>query len=529
MEDPQPPSAQPKKKLLFKRTIRKPAEQPKEDDDGLSLFSRSNEFFPTVIQDRQREAAEKAAKAEKERKAKLERARKAEEEALRDQESFLRRQQEDTDEDKSSSKKKRRRISLSDNENDDVFTTTTTPRKSRKSPSANPKSPQSKRDSTRTPRSTRSLRVTRQREESAAVISLDSSDDDDTNDVKPQGSRSPSAAAKSSAAKRQEQLEDSDLEIFETDGPGEGGDEGENAEFDIYIKGAMERAEKRKREAAARAGLSSNGESKAHDAGDQKEPRREQEPVVQILITSPMEDIQPLVFKRKLHQPLALVRETWVEMQLTKQQQQREEGAEVRPTPRSVLEDMFFTWRGDKVYPSATLETLGIQPPAVDGSLYPTRPHYRHQQQADASTGYFGHKVHFEAWTQPLYEEYLHRRERERLRARGELSDEDEDEDGDGETGGERRGGGNNGDDEGDEEKEEPVRVILKARDTEPEKIRVRSSTTVALLALVFKRQKKLPQHAVVELHWDGEVLDPASTVADADIEDMDVIEVHIK
>ena len=545
MEDPQPPSTQPKK-LLFKRTVRKSAEKPKEDDDGLSLFSRSNEYFPTVIQDRQREAAEKAAKAERERKEKLERAKKAEEEALRDEESFLHRQartdkDEDEEDNGSTSSKKRRHISLLDDESDDGITST--PRKSQKSSSAYSKSPsRTRRDSsTRAARITRSSGATQLRD-SSAIIALDNNDDE-TKDTKPPRSLSP-PTTKTSSAKHQELSEDSDLEIFETEPTLASGGDGD-ADFNKYIKGAMERAEKRKREqlerkaaaAAADAGVPSSGGSNAGDtrgrAGSEQQ-QQDQEPVVQILISSELEGIQPIVFKRKLHQPLALVRETWVEMQHKKQLQQLQEASAPAPatTPRNVLESMFFTWRGDKVYPSATLETLGIQPPsATDGSLFrPSR--YQRQEPGDASSGYWGRdKVHFEAWTQPMYEEYVQRRERERLRARGELEDSDEGDSGAGEaaTGGGHGAGAGAGDEPQEKEKEKGVKVILKARGMENEHVRARASTSMATLAVVFKRLKKLPADAVVELHWDGEVLAPDSTVEDAEMEDLDCLEVHIK
>lgn len=257
-----------------------------------------------------------------------------------------------------------------------------------------------------------------------------------------------------------------------------------------------------------------------------------EDPAVQILISSAVEGIHPIVFKRRLNQPLTVVHSTWVEQQVVK-------GA---PVPRAVLQDMFFTWRGDKVYQTSTLETLGIRPvggssgAAAAVSLYPT-PRYG---ERDPPEGYYGRdKVHFEAWTQSLYEEYLRRRERERRRARGELVSDDDD-DGDGGDG----EGGNEGGEAGvvagaggrprhrtasKEPPEKLVKIILKARGMDPENVKARPSTAIATLALVFKRLKKLGPDANVELHWDGEVLDPSSTIEDAEIEDMDSIEVHIK
>ncbi|RYP53297.1 hypothetical protein DL768_001654 [Monosporascus sp. mg162] len=488
MEDPQPPSTQPKRKLLFKRTIpRKLAEKPKDDnDDGLALFSRSKEFFPDVIKDQQREAAEKA---EKERRKKLERARKEKEEALKLQHQFHRGKDEEDDE--TASAKKRHRIYLSDDESDDVFTTR--PQKSRKSSSASPKSPSTKRDSlsrhhTRTLRSTRGSRASRSTDPNTAVISLDSSDED-MKHATSLNKRSPSVR-KPSPAKPQDSLEESDLEL--ESGPQAGGDG--NADFDCYIQGALERAEKRKRERLEREAAEGAG---GKDTGGP-------EPVVQILISSALDGIEPIAFKRKLFQPLAVVHRTWVQMQLNKQ----------APVPLAVLQGMFFTWRGDKVYGSATLAALGIQPSPTDGSLYPA-------WERDPPAGYLGRdKVLFEAWTPELYEEFLRDRELERMRARGEWLPEDHP---DGEAGGDGKGS------EEPDQEETKIRLSLKARDMDPENVKVRPSTTISMLSIVFKRLKRLPADKDVELRWDGEVLDPNTTVEDADIEDMDSIEVYVK
>ncbi|RYP06089.1 hypothetical protein DL764_003379 [Monosporascus ibericus] len=491
MEDPQPPSTQPKRRLLFKRTIpRKPVEKPLDDnDDGLALFSRSKEFFPDVIKDQQREAAEKAAKAEKERRGKLERDRKEKEETLKLQDQFHRGKDEEDDE--AASAKKRHRISLSGDGSDDVFITR--PQKSRKASSGSPKSPTAKRDSlsrhhTRTPRSTRRSRAPRPTDTNSAVINLDSSDGE-TKHATSLNKRSPSAR-KPSPANPLDTLEESDLEL--ESGPQAGGDG--DADFDCYIQGALERAEKRKRERLEREAAEGAG---GKDTGGP-------EPVVQILISSALDGIEPIAFKRKLFQPLAVVHRTWVQMQLNKQ----------APVPLAVLQDMFFTWRGDKVYGSATLAALGIQPSPTDGSLYPA-------WERDPPAGYLGRdKVHFEAWTPELYEDFLRDRERERMRARGEWLPEDHP---DGEAGRDGKGS------EEPDQEETKIRLSLKARDMDPENVKVRPSTTISMLSLVFKRLKRLPADKDVELRWDGEVLDPNSTVEDADIEDMDSIEVYVK
>src|SRR3954462_6078199 len=108
MADLQKP-APTKRALPFKRTVKqKPSSDiSPADDDGLALFSQSKNYFPTVIEDQQRRAREKAEKAEQERKEKLAREQEKERE---DRESKLRREQErrKAEEDREAARKRRR-------------------------------------------------------------------------------------------------------------------------------------------------------------------------------------------------------------------------------------------------------------------------------------------------------------------------------------------------------------------------------------------------------------------------------------
>ncbi|KAJ2972333.1 hypothetical protein NUW58_g9206 [Xylaria curta] len=100
-----------KRALPFKRTARqKPSNDASSpvDDDGLSLFSQSKNYFPTVVEDQQRRArekAEKAEKAEQERREKLAREKRKKEE-----------EEEEEQEKERSSARKRRHLSLSGDE-----------------------------------------------------------------------------------------------------------------------------------------------------------------------------------------------------------------------------------------------------------------------------------------------------------------------------------------------------------------------------------------------------------------------------
>ncbi|KAI0842308.1 hypothetical protein F5Y06DRAFT_285076 [Hypoxylon sp. FL0890] len=487
-----------KRKLPFKRTARRKSSEAA-DDDGLALFSRSGEFF----EEQQRRAQEKAekekaekaareAKAEQKRKEKIARERKAEQEALN------RRTNSDQD-----PAKKRRRVSVSDDDHgnkdsdeDDVFGYK--PPKKPKSPSI-PRTPTSKREDAFV-NSTRGAqeRLTRSqmRNTDTPVISLD---DDDDLLARGSPNLTPGRALsmldppkldlppKGSSKKSKQDIilldDDSDLQI---DTGEERREDEEEDPSEYYVRAAMERARKAKEEREAR---ERSGSSTA--AG-------EDDPIVQILIHSHLNGIHTLMFRRKLSQKLTVVYQTWIEQQVAKHSL----------VPRPILESMFFTWKGNKVYPHTTLQTLGIRPER-DGGLYPG---WKTEQE-----GYFGRdKVYFEAWTQELYDEYLEEKEKKRLREIGELVGEEPDERQESEQ-------------PQNSQDDQKIRVHFKAKDRPAIKATVRSSTTAAQLAKVYRRLAEIPENMTIELRWDGEVLDPDTTVEEAEIEDMDSIEVHIK
>ncbi|KAI1383455.1 uncharacterized protein F4822DRAFT_78239 [Hypoxylon trugodes] len=476
---------QEEKKLPFKRTVKRKSNEVT-DDDGLSLFSRSGEFFEEQqrlakekLEKEKAEKAKKDAKKEQERKERLARERQAEEDALNEQLE-------------SESANKRRRISLSDDDDDDVFGFQSS--RHLKSPSL-PKTPTSKRESSNAT-STRNSggRPTRSRPRRIATpINLDDEDDDEpiafdspSNRLSPQ--KSPTL--KRSRTKRSSESIGKDVIALDDSGtqPDTGEDSKTDKEDDVseyYVRQAIERRRKAEEERKTREG--SGG-------------KIDDDPVVQILIYSHVQGTHTLLFRRKISQGLNVVYRTWVEQQIAKHSGQT----------RSVLETMFFTWKGNKVYPHTTLQTLGIRAER-DGGLYPD---WKGEQE-----GYKGRdKVFFEAWTQELYDEYLKEKEKERLRQNGELSDEEEP--------------------DLKKEPEQPqdsqegkkVRISFKAKDGQNSiKATVRSNTTAFSLIKLYQKLAKIPEDKIIELRWDGEVLEPDTTIEQAEIEDLDSVEVYIK
>ncbi|XXG94988.1 U4/U6-U5 snRNP complex subunit lsm6 [Hypoxylon texense] len=493
MGDPPPPSPA-KRKLPFKRTVRRKSSEVA-DDDGLSLFKRSGAFF----EEQQRLAKEKAEKEKAEKAAKEARAAREEQERKIRKERLAQERQAKKEARNKEPAKKRRRTSTPDDEKDDndsdedIFNLK--PAKRQKSPSA-PHTPSSRRESSFA-NSTRGSggRLTRSqsRKTGTPVISLELDDDDDDDPFglisptkRPKTRNVPESSLTSPTGKTGQDIialdDDSDAQSDIVETRKEENKEEDPSEY--YVRIAMERARKAKEEREAR----ENG------AGGVEE-----DPVVQILIHPQLDGVHPLMFRRKLSQQLTVVYKTWVEQQVVKHS----------PVPRPILETMFFTWKGNKVYPHTSLRTLGIRPDQ-DGNLYPS---WKKEQE-----GYqMRDRVLFEAWTQELYDDYLKEKERQRLRDLGELLDDEEPEE---EQESEQA-------DNSQEDKK--IRVQFKAKNAPVKNATVRSSTTAAQLVKVYRRLADISEDMTIELRWDGEVLEPDMTVEEADIEDMDSIEVHVK
>ncbi|KAI0173376.1 hypothetical protein GGR52DRAFT_383818 [Hypoxylon sp. FL1284] len=483
MESRQPPSPA-KRKLPFKRTVRRKSSEAA-DNDGLSLFSRSSTFF----EEQQRLAKEKEERAARreEKKKRLAREEQAKKDSLE------------------KPAKKRHRASRFDDEKEDPDSDQDSPinapAKRYKSPSA-PRTPSSQQESpfaTSTKRSGERFTRSQSRKAATPVISLEEEDDDDdpvflaspskrpvtrkTSELEPLAERpTPSPSAKTGE----------DVITLDDDSdsqPNAGGEskteDKEEDPSEYYVRLARERAQKAKEEREAR----ENGTGEAED-----------DPVIQILVHAQLEGVHPMMFRRKLSQPLTVVYKTWVEQQVAKH----------CLVPRSTLETMFFTWKGNKVYPHTSLRTLGIQPER-DGNLYPS---WKRDQD-----GYHGHdRVLFEAWTQELYEEYQKEKEKQRLRDLGEFVDD-----------GEEQQEGQDAEHQQTPEEDQKIRVQFKAKNVPVKNATVRSSTTAAQLVKVYRRLAGIPENKTIELRWDGEVLEPDVTVEEAEIEDMDSIEVHVK
>lgn len=517
MSDDPPARPPPKRDFPFKRTAkRKPADKNHsispsdpnkiDDDDSLSLFRRSRETFPTVLEEQRKQVAEKAARAEKERQEKLAQEKKYNKikchEDDDDDSDILcsipkRRRTSDIDSPDAKlpmspvDSKKTRSFSTSSDNKDSLLSpasrkqpasSSVTSRSPSASRPGSSKSPSRRRKTT--PKSTLPTRISREGGRSTAnVIALDDSDDD----VKPIIAPSPSATPQrpKRSAKKGDAFEDSDLEVDPIENKEE-----EEDEFSSYIQSAIERTQKheKEREARALAGPANGGGLAPNDASD---------PAVKILIDSRIPDLKPLIVQRKVWQPLAAVHKAWVSVMW-------------KPGcrwSRETLEAMFFTWKGNKVYNSTTLETLGVRrPDASSGALW---------DREKARDGYKGtDQVYFEAWTQEAYDEHQRALERERREQEGEddylvghgdlLEDVEE-------------------------QAEKKFKIYMKARDYEKQGVSVRLSDRVDILIAAFRKMGGFESDRVIQMYFDGEALDPNSTIEDIGVEQGEMVEVHIQ
>lgn len=252
-------------------------------------------------------------------------------------------------------------------------------------------------------------------------------------------------------------------------------------DFSEYIRKA---ASQRERElAASQASTSSSAAQPSH-------------PIVEIIITSSIANTEKLLVKFRFDKPIRLIRDTWVALQ-------RKKGI---PLPIASDNDIILTWRRKKAYPYSTLRDLGVLPDGYGGVIVEG---YSNDGLSNSRT-----RVHFEAWTTSLFEEMEHEEELRRKREAGELSEEEEDiysapvE---------------------EEPEDVKLRIILQPRELEAVKLNVRPETNVVTLIAAFKSQRTVPDGAEVALWFDGEKMADEMTMEEADIDDMDSIEVHIK
>jgi hypothetical protein len=214
-----------------------------------------------------------------------------------------------------------------------------------------------------------------------------------------------------------------------------------------------------------------------------QESTTEVDPVVEILVSSCIEGTKPLMVRRKLNQRLKEVRLSWCDKQILA-------GAPLSP---QVKTSIFLTWNGKRLFDASTCKHLGIRT-GLDGKFL------------SEGVGFDAHgRLHFEAWTEDLFMACQHP------------------------TQSQKQGGDREEEPEQNQEHIERVKLLLKAKDIEPFRMRVKATTTVEKMARAFRQEKDIPAEKEIALYFDGDRLDPGLRVEDTELADMDTVEVHIR
>lgn len=236
------------------------------------------------------------------------------------------------------------------------------------------------------------------------------------------------------------------------------------------------------------------------------------DPEVKILITSTIPNTKALIVKRKVSQPLKQVREFWCSR---------------NNLDAKVTAKIFFTWRGTRLFDSTTMRGP-IQKLKSDHASK-LRSNFKHKNidddnddddDGDADSEVqdpSGGRITLEAMTPELFDE--RQREKERKALQSDSDDDDYDND-------EREAAAR-------EEEEEKLKgsiiIRLVSQVLEPMNLRVRPHTSVGKMMQGFAATRQLEEGKTAWLVFDGERLEPESTVEDIGLEDQDEIEVHVR
>lgn len=270
----------------------------------------------------------------------------------------------------------------------------------------------------------------------------------------------------------------------------------------------------------------STADSQRETSTSQKEKDKEKadDPEVKILITSTIPDTNPLIVKRKASQPLKQVREFWCQRN----------NLDAKTTAH-----IFFTWRGTRLFDSTTMrgpiqklksDLAAKQKMSLDD--YDVDDNDEHDNDSDAernvedpSQG----RITLEAMTQEIFDARQLEKERKAQGSRGHDDHDDDDDDDDDAYYREQEANREQAEREAEEKMKGTIVVRLVSQTMEPMNLRVRPHTSVGKMMQGFAATKRLEEGKTAWLIFDGERLEPKSTVEDLGLEDEDEIEVHIR
>lgn len=227
-----------------------------------------------------------------------------------------------------------------------------------------------------------------------------------------------------------------------------------------------------------------NHESSRNADDDVFQDQQKGEPVLEIFISSRLENTKTLVVRRKLHQRLREVRQAWCDKQSW-------DGVGMTD---DIKDTIVLTWKNKRLFDSMTCASLKLD--------FNTNGYLE-----NSGDGFNSGRIHMEAWTNDLWEECCRAAEAQ------QISDDEE---------------------EPAEVVPEPVqkmRLILKAqaKDIKEFKSYVKPTTTIRKLIDGFRSTNKISADKNIILSFDGDHLEPDDTVESAGFDDMDTVDVLIR
>ena len=225
------------------------------------------------------------------------------------------------------------------------------------------------------------------------------------------------------------------------------------------------------------------------------------DPVIQILITSCLswnEEITPLLIHRRMSQNMRLVRESWLNNARSKF------GLRLSPDEEAKI---ILTWKLAKIYNMTTGLSLNLRPDERG----------RVGAYAGPDEGFDNGKLHLEVWHEDELRDVLAEKERERRQELGEEIDDEDIED--------------QGDDKDTQEatQQEKIRVILKGKEMDDLKLTTYADTQVRILIAAVRAKNHYGSDKHITIMFDGDPLEEETTIGEADIEDLDALEVYVK
>jgi hypothetical protein len=258
-------------------------------------------------------------------------------------------------------------------------------------------------------------------------------------------------------------------------------------------------------------------------AGSSGSPRPVQDdPELKIMIQSSIPGTNALVVKRKASQSLRQVKEFWCKR---------------FNLPASLAAQVFFTWNDTHLFDSTTMRGVlkNLKQHKWEKDRQASRSRNLQQgnewdEDEDEENGVFderkvkdpsnGH-ILLEATTKEIFEAKIAAKEKREREADTNASTEDESNEAD--------AGGGSGSAAVAAQKEPSLKIRLVAKNLEPMQLVVRPSTQIERIMRGFAKTRDVEQGQTAWLIFEGERLDPHSTVEEVGFEDEDEVEVSIR